>query len=197
VQTAKEELEWEQQRDREKEEKTQDKLKIEALQQDLRAKDDELQKTRLAMTLPRVAETRSLSASSTDQKRQAGETRMNEEAEDAEQFSNRCTIGLMLSGAQVDNLVVGGPAYNTALQRGDEIVLIDGMRVGVEDMPAAIIGADLPGSTVVLTVKRLGAAAHLPQQFDVVVIRVESRELADKRRLFELFTAIENLIGTS
>jgi C-terminal processing protease CtpA/Prc len=88
--------------------------------------------------------------------------------------------------------VVGGPAYTTSLEKGDEIVLIDGVGVELDDMPAAIIGADLPGSIVILTIKKAGSG----DIEDVEVVRVESRELADKRRLFELFTDIENLIGT-
>ena len=64
--------------------------------------------------------------------------------------------------------------------------------MGLDDMPAAIIGADLPGSIVILTIKKAGSG----DIEDVEVVRVESRELADKRRLFELFADIENLIGT-
>jgi hypothetical protein len=91
----------------------------------------------------------------------------------------------------IDNLVVGGPAYNTqSLQKGDSIVSVDGVEVEEEELPAAIIGSDEPGSIVTLRVRR-----HLDgEEQEVDVVRIESRELADKRRLFELFTAMENHI---
>ena len=184
-----------QQRAQERKEQAQDKLQISNLLKDLKDKEAELEKMRLTLSVPRMPG-RSLSASRIDYPRKTITIMDQEEAGDSEEvaepFSNRCTIGIMLSGARVDNLVVGGPAYNTSLQKGDEIVLIDGAGMEVDDMPAAIIGADLPGSIVILTVKKAGSGDIK----DVDVVRVESRELADKRRLFELFTDIENLIGT-
>jgi C-terminal processing protease CtpA/Prc len=191
-QTAKEEIEWVQQRAQERKEQAQDKLQISNLLQDLKDKEADLSKMRLTLSM----RGRSLSASRIGHPRKPIAIIDQEEAGDseggAESFSNRCTIGIMLSGARVDNLVVGGPAYTTSLEKGDEIVLIDGVGVEVDDMPAAIIGADLPGSIVILTIKKAGSG----DMKDVEVVRVESRELADKRRLFELFTDIENLIGT-
>jgi len=89
--------------------------------------------------------------------------------------------------------VVGGPAYNTrALGKGDVILEVDAMSIDIESLYDALVGSDVPGSTVTLRVKKAGSG----DLKDVEVVRIESRELADKRRLFELFTDIENLIGT-
>ena len=192
LQTAKEEIEWAQQRAHDRNEQAQDKLHICNLLQDLKDKEAELEKMRLTLSMPG----RSLPASRLDHPRKTITILDQEEAVDskevAECFSNRCTIGIMLSGARVDSLVAGGPAYSTTLQKGDQIVLIDGAGVEVDDIPAAIIGDDLPGSIVILTVKKVGSGDII----DVEVVRVESQELTDKRSLFELFTDIENLIGT-
>jgi C-terminal processing protease CtpA/Prc len=88
--------------------------------------------------------------------------------------------------------VVGGPAYNTrALDKGDVILEVDAMSIDIESLHDALVGSDVPGSTVTLRVKKAGSG----DMKDVEVVRVESRELADKRRLFELFTDIENYIG--
>lgn len=87
--------------------------------------------------------------------------------------------------------MVGGPAYNTkALKKGDVILEVDATPVDVERLHQALIGCDLPGSTVTLRVRKAGTREIV----DVEIVRVESRELADKRRLMELFTAIENHI---
>ena len=65
------------------------------------------------------------------------------------------------------------------------------MSIDIESLVDALVGSDVPGSTVTLRVKKAGSG----DLKDVEVVRVESRELADKRRLFELFTDIENYIG--
>jgi hypothetical protein len=68
---------------------------------------------------------------------------------------------------------------------------VDATSVNVENLHGALIGSDVPGSTVTLRVKkRISGEIR-----DVEVVRMESTELADKRRLFELFTDIENHIG--
>ena len=122
----------------------------------------------------------------------------------------------------IDNLVVGGPAYQTQrLRKGDLIVAVDGLDVPPEGLPAALIGSDQPGSTVTLRVVRYASsdgrresagesssgrrprlsrelkredAVSTEESLDVDVIRMESKDMADKARLFELFTDIENHI---
>jgi hypothetical protein len=47
-------------------------------------------------------------------------------------------VGLMLKGAHIDNIVFGGPGYNSqVLSKGDKIVKVDGKDVTVRmhDLP--------------------------------------------------------------
>ena len=70
------------------------------------------------------------------------------------QFSSVTTIGIMLSGTEIDNMVVGGSAYNTKeLDKGDIILEVDATPVEVEQLHAALVGSDVPGSTVTLRVR--------------------------------------------
>ena len=60
----------------------------------------------------------------------------------------------MLKGLLVDNMVIGGPAHNTGLlEKDDTIIAIDGI-VTEESIHAALLGEDIPGSSVVLTVTK-------------------------------------------
>lgn len=66
-------------------------------------------------------------------------------------------VGLLLQGCTVDQLVVGGPAYNSGeLDKGDEIVRVDGVAVDTDTLLKTLIGADAPGSTVTLHVHKGG-----------------------------------------
>lgn len=88
--------------------------------------------------------------------------------------------------------VVGGPASNTrALGKGDVILEVDAVSIDNESLHDALVGSDVAGSTVTVRVRKAGSG----EIQDVEVVRIDSRELADKRRLFELFTDIENYIG--
>jgi hypothetical protein len=100
---------------------------------------------------------------------------------------------------------------------------VDGADVTVDELPSALIGSDEPGSLVTLRVLRVAgegsrAGARVAgaggdsrprlsrelkreeeareEMLDVQVMRVESREIADKARLFALFTDIENHIDS-
>ena len=84
--------------------------------------------------------------------------------------------------------VVGGPAW-LLLEKGDMIVEVDGVRVDDDDVQLALIGSDKPGSAVGIKVQRKGQGL-----VDVRVVRAESRDLADKRALMEVFTELENKI---
>jgi S1-C subfamily serine protease len=63
----------------------------------------------------------------------------------------------MLQGTIVDQLVVGGPAYNSGeLDRGDSIQKVDGLPVDQESILTTLIGQDTPGSVVTLHVHKGG-----------------------------------------
>jgi hypothetical protein len=75
------------------------------------------------------------------------------------------------------------------LEKGDMIVEVDGVRVDDDDVQLALIGSDKPGSAVGIKVQR-----ERQGLVDVRVVRAESRDLADKRALMEVFTELENKI---
>jgi C-terminal processing protease CtpA/Prc len=66
-------------------------------------------------------------------------------------------VGLMLKGTIIDQLVVGGPAYNSGdLDRGDFVEAVDGTPVDQDSILKTLIGLDTPGSMVTLTVRKGG-----------------------------------------
>ncbi len=98
------------------------------------------------------------------------------------------TVGLMLDGCAIDNLLIGGPAHDSnELMKGDIIVAVDHQPVDSDNVLMSIVGSDQPGSSVILTVKKGGSDKYL----SVELVRKASKEIADRRRLFELFTALK------
>lgn len=64
---------------------------------------------------------------------------------------------MMLLGCTIDNMVVGGPAYaSQKLSKGDVIVKIDGRSVDQDNLLTHLIGADVPGSKVTITIMKGG-----------------------------------------
>ena len=134
-------------------------------------------------------------------------------------FSSRSTVGLLLNGTTIDQMVVGGPAFNSGqLHQHDTIIAIDGKPITAESIQAHLIGSDAPGSTVSLTVRRghKEAAPKAPpnplwfaksegtlppslrdptpyaeSSFVVVLTRMASEVIADRRRIAELFTILK------
>jgi hypothetical protein len=133
----------------------------------------------------------------------------------ASEFATRSTVGLMLSHTAIEHLVVGGPAYNTGmLGKGDEIIRIDGKdvhmllqlpphkhglathqqpgffspRQGYEQLGAALTGSDVPGTPLKLTVKKFRTG----EIREVILTRMATEMIADRRRLFELFTCLKD-----
>ncbi len=63
----------------------------------------------------------------------------------------------MLLGTMVDNLVVGGPAYNSRqLHHGDVIVKVDGISITASNIHEVMVGDDIPGAPVIVSVARGG-----------------------------------------
>ena len=61
----------------------------------------------------------------------------------------------MLNDLTIDNMVIGGPAYKCKqLSRGDIILKVDGIEVDEDNFQRILIGNDIPGSSVVLTVMK-------------------------------------------
>ena len=66
------------------------------------------------------------------------------------------------------------------------ILKIDGTAVTRDNVSSLLVGSDIPGSTVTLTVKK-----GFSNVIDVVLARMATEVIADRRRLFELFTDIK------
>ena len=63
------------------------------------------------------------------------------------------TLGLELDGLTIDELVIGGPAYASAeLECGDVITRVDGEEATADTVRPALVGCDVLGSVVTLTV---------------------------------------------
>ena len=103
--------------------------------------------------------------------------------------SRRTTVGIMVDGLVIDNMVIGGPAHNNGhLDRGDRIIAVDSQPVSEETLPELLIGDDIPSSTVTLTVIKAGSASV---QQDVVLTRMAVDSIADRCRMFDLFASMK------
>jgi len=113
--------------------------------------------------------------------------------------ASKATVGLMLDGCAIDNLLIGGPGHKCgALKKGDIIVAVDNQPVDSDNVLDSIVGSDTPGSSVILTLKKIDSDHDfsLPdfysdQFFSVELVRMATAEIAERRRLFELFTALK------
>jgi hypothetical protein len=72
------------------------------------------------------------------------------------------------------------------------ILKIDGTAVTRDNVSSLLVGSDIPGSTVTLTVKK-----GFSNVIDVVLARMATEVIADKRRLFELFTDMKEEAPTA
>jgi C-terminal processing protease CtpA/Prc len=72
-------------------------------------------------------------------------------------------VGIMLNDLIIDNMVIGGPAYKCKqLDRGDKIIKVDGYEVDENNFQALLLGDDIPGSFVILTVLKGGSEEVCP-----------------------------------
>ncbi len=68
----------------------------------------------------------------------------------------------MLQGNVVDNTVIGGPAHSSkAIRQGDVILKIDGTPVNSDNIKGMLVGSDVPGSSVTVTVAKGGTKVIL------------------------------------
>jgi C-terminal processing protease CtpA/Prc len=64
-------------------------------------------------------------------------------------------MGILLNELTIDIMVEGGPAFRCKqLDHGDVILRVDGEEVTLESCPQALIGCDIPGSVVTVTVRK-------------------------------------------
>ncbi len=96
-------------------------------------------------------------------------------------------VGMMLNGTRIENMVIGGPAYNChELKKGDDIIAIDGKPVNKDNVLQCMIGSDQPGSFVTLKVEKASGGTE-----EITLCRMCSETIADRRRMFEWFTKMK------
>jgi chromosome segregation ATPase len=94
-------------------------------------------------------------------------------------------VGLMLNGCAIDN-VLPAMAMHADLLKGDIIVKVDNHAATTETVHRQLIGDDIPGTTVNLTVRR----GHTERSAQLV--RMANNDIADMRRVFEIFTNLKS-----
>ena len=104
-------------------------------------------------------------------------------------FSSKATVGLMLVGVKIENMVVGGPAHTSCrLSKGDVLLKVDDVEVDSENLHAMLIGSDVPGSLVKITFLHPGSE----EEHEVNLMRAATSSIADNVRMFEIFTHLKD-----
>jgi hypothetical protein len=101
-------------------------------------------------------------------------------------------VGMMLGGSTgltIEDLVVGGPAFNCEqLARGDEMLMVDDEIVNADNCFDRLIGSDEPGSLVKITFR----SASSQQVKNVILTRVSATEMLNNIRVLENFTSLKD-----
>lgn len=104
--------------------------------------------------------------------------------------SSDVTVGILFEEQGPDkmmvirDILVGGPAWcSKQLLRGDVVVAIDGQELHGDAIIGALQGSQIPGTDVVLSVKKLQTGALQ----DVVLQRMHTSQVLDKRKMQDLF----------
>mmetsp|Transcript_95732 Transcript_95732/g.139837 ORF Transcript_95732/g.139837 Transcript_95732/m.139837 type:complete len:567 (+) Transcript_95732:81-1781(+) len=102
---------------------------------------------------------------------------------------NKSTVGLMVGDGIVTNMLTGAPAYmSKKFKKGDKLLAIDGQIVTQNgQVIKMLIGNDLPGTLVTIKVQRG------KQTIEGVLKRACTTDLADKRKMFQLFTRLKDI----
>eukprot|EP00960_Hanusia_phi_P037590 753023-Hanusia_phi.AAC.8 len=99
------------------------------------------------------------------------------------------TVGLMLKGTAIDDMVIGGPAHHSnAFERGDTIVRVDGKEVNAETVLRALVGDDVPGGLVDITIKKISGMT-----LTTSLRRALSSKVAEKRTVQEQINRLRDL----
>jgi hypothetical protein len=108
-------------------------------------------------------------------------------------FKSKSTVGLLLTGVVIDTIVIGGPAHahSGQIHRGDKILSVDGIPATADNVLALLVGDDVPGSHVDLTMSKAAKGATA-SSFTVKLTRAATRHMADRCALYELFTKLKN-----
>ena len=83
---------------------------------------------------------------------------------------------------------MGGPAYNCQqLSKGDILLKVDDEPVHLDSFHDKLVGCDVPGSSVKLTV----FSPSKNEEKEVTLTRMATTTIADNVRMFELFTSLK------
>lgn len=77
-------------------------------------------------------------------------------------------------------------------QVGDTILKVDKNEVTMEDYESALLGCDVPGSRIQLSILKPDG-----REVDVTLSRMARSEMADSVKMFEYFTTLEEFIANS
>ncbi|EKX55379.1 hypothetical protein GUITHDRAFT_131594 [Guillardia theta CCMP2712] len=103
--------------------------------------------------------------------------------------ATKATVGLMLKGTVIDNIMIGGPGMNCRkLAIGDEILKVDGIVADVDNVVDLLVGTDVPDSPVNLLIRKKNGTLE-----DISIIRMATSRIADRRQMFEYFTHIKDI----
>ena len=104
-------------------------------------------------------------------------------------IKNRTTVGIAFDDKScvITNVLVGGPAFNSnKVFKGDKIVSVDSVPVVGGDIIPRLEGSDDPGSVVMIGLQRKDS--NIVEELKLR--RMDNKQIADKRQLFELFTKL-------
>ena len=102
-------------------------------------------------------------------------------------FKTKSTVGLMLTGANIDVIVIGGPAHGKHISKGDKIKSVNAVAATSDNVLTLLVGDDKPGTSVDIT---LGSPNGNTRT--VNLIRAATQHIADRCALYELFTKVKN-----
>ena len=112
-------------------------------------------------------------------------------------FNSKTTVGISFKNLMVEDTVIGGPAsLSGKIHVGDVLVEVDGTPATLENKHDLLLGDDVPGTKVVLVLQ--GASElqtlSLKQYKEVTLTRMSTGQIADRRRMAELFSAIREQV---
>ena len=100
----------------------------------------------------------------------------------------------MLHGVAVDHMIEGGPAHKSnQLEPGDLVLKVDGKDVTEDTLPGMVIGSDMPGSIVTLTVQKASHEVRLRRGY----VREHIFALAANRLTRDRKTATQQRFASS
>ncbi|EKX31025.1 hypothetical protein GUITHDRAFT_149543, partial [Guillardia theta CCMP2712] len=89
----------------------------------------------------------------------------------------------------VENLLIGSPALSSReISKGDRIVKVDGIEVSEDNVHEALIGSDLPGSFVHLTLQTKDNRTK-----EVLLSRMSTQKLSRRKQMFEFLTTMKEI----